>query len=99
MLVQTGTADVIPPIAPTWEAHRISFDTSPAPAVLFVGEEVDHYFGNIIGRPEREERPRFVQFEAAIATALDLVRAVRSGRRLDQVIVPTQPLSRIEVRP
>jgi len=67
MLVQTGTADILPTIAPKWEAHRVSFDRATGvPRVLFVGEGVDHYFGNIIGRPERQAPPAEAAFEDAV---------------------------------
>ena len=70
MLVVTGTADSLPVMAPTWEVHRLSHDISPAPSVLFVGDRVDHYFGNIICRPERTEPPQTAQFEDAVAVSL-----------------------------
>ncbi len=53
MFVATGTADQFPVIAPSWEAHKASFEASAtSPRWLWVGEGVDHYFGNRIGRPE-----------------------------------------------
>lgn len=67
MFVQTGTADVLPMIAPSWEAHRVSFDRQwGEPALLFVGKDVDHYFGNIIGRPERTRAPATAAFAEAV---------------------------------
>lgn len=72
MFVQTGTADIIPPVAPTWEAHKASFEAATvSPRWLWVGDGVDHYFGNRIGRPERprdEEQARL--FETALTTSL-----------------------------
>jgi hypothetical protein len=45
--------------------------------VLFVGEGVDHYFGNIIGRPERPEPTQDVTsaFAAAVDLSIDFLRA------------------------
>lgn len=81
MLVQTGTADVLPMIAPRWEAHRASFDAATAvPRVLFVGEGVDHYFGNIIGRPERTEPPAAAAFDEAAALSTRFLALALGGR-------------------
>ncbi|WP_416909322.1 MAG: alpha/beta fold hydrolase [Polymorphobacter sp.] len=98
MFVQTGTADILPMIAPRWEAHKLSYDTTPAPALLFVGEGVDHYFGNLYGRPERTETPQRVQFDGAIAAALALVRAVRSGGSIAAITEVQPGLARLEAR-
>ena len=72
MFVATGTADVVPPVAMTWQAHKASFEASTvSPRWLWVGEGVDHYFGNRIGRPERardDEQARL--FEAALLASL-----------------------------
>jgi predicted alpha/beta-hydrolase family hydrolase len=72
MFVATGTADIVPPVSPTWEAHKASFEASNvSPRWLWVGDGVDHYFGNRIGRPERlrdEDQARL--FEAALSTSL-----------------------------
>ena len=87
MLVQTGTADTLPMMAPTWEVHRVSHDVAPGPGVLFVGAGVDHYFGNIICRPERTEPPQEAQFADALAVTLGFVDAVLAG-------TPLLPLAR-----
>lgn len=75
MFVATGTADVLPMIAPTWQARRVSFDASPvSPSWLWVGEGVDHYFGNRIGRPEfapSAEQARL--FEAALGASVAFI--------------------------
>ncbi len=72
MFVATGTADIVPPVAPTWQAHLASFEAATvSPRWLWVGEGVDHYFGNRIGRPERardEEQARL--FEAALLASI-----------------------------
>lgn len=83
MFVQTGTADVLPMIAPRWENHLISYEASRAPGVLFVGVGVDHYFGNIIGRPERAPPSEDVSraFQAALATSTDFLRSTLDGDR------------------
>lgn len=80
MLVVTGTADSLPIMAPTWEVHRLSYDVAPGPSALFVGEGVDHYFGNIICRPERTEAPQTAQFADAVAVSLAFLNIALAGR-------------------
>lgn len=79
-LVVTGTADMLPMMAPTWDVHRVSFDVAPAPSVLFVGDGVDHYFGNIICRPERTEAPQAAQFDDAVAITLAFIDKALAGK-------------------
>jgi pimeloyl-ACP methyl ester carboxylesterase len=81
-LVVTGTADTLPMMAPTWDVHRVSFDVAPGPAALFVGEGVDHYFGNIICRPERPDAPQTAQFDDAVAVTLAFIDKVLAGKPL-----------------
>jgi pimeloyl-ACP methyl ester carboxylesterase len=86
-LVVTGTADTLPMMAPTWDVHRVSFDVAPGPGVLFVGEGVDHYFGNIICRPERPDAPQTAQFDDAVAVTLAFLDKVLADK-------PLAPLAR-----
>jgi hypothetical protein len=83
MFVQTGTADVLPMIAPTWEKHMVSYEASRTPGVLVVGEGVDHYFGNVIGRPERPTPSADVTraFAATVDLSADFLAAHLSGDR------------------
>jgi predicted alpha/beta-hydrolase family hydrolase len=89
-LVVTGTADTLPMMAPTWDVHRVSFDVAPGPSVLFVGDGVDHYFGNIICRPERPDAPQTAQFDDAVAVTLAFLDKVLAGK-------PLAPLARTTV--
>ena len=98
MLVQTGTADVLPGLADIWEKHRLSFDTTPAPAALFVGEGVDHYFGNLICRPERDVAPQRVQLDSAIAVTDAFLKLVRAGQPLAPLKAMQVPMGWVEVR-
>jgi predicted alpha/beta-hydrolase family hydrolase len=99
MLVATGTADMLPVMAPTWDVHRVSHDVAPGPGVLFVGAGVDHYFGNIICRPERAELPQEMQFAVALAVTLGFVDAVLAGKSLLPLARAPQPgASWVEVR-
>lgn len=68
MLVTTGTADVVPMIAPTWQAHLGSFEASKAAGTAaWVGRGVDHYFGRNIQRLTRDARDQSAQFAALLA--------------------------------
>jgi len=90
-LVVTGTADTLPMMAPTWDVHRVSHDVAPGPGVLFVGAGVDHYFGNIICRPERSEPAQEAQFADALAVTLGFADAVLAGRGFASLARPPQP--------
>ncbi len=99
MFVATGTADTLPMMAPTWDVHRVSHDVAPGPGVLFVGAGVDHYFGNIICRPERTEAPQEAQFADGVAVCLAFVDAVLAGRSLAALARAPKPgASWVEVR-
>lgn len=99
-LVVTGTADTLPMMAPTWDVHRVSFDVAPGPSALFVGAGVDHYFGNIICRPERTEPPQTAQFDDATAISLAFLDAVLAGRPFAALARPASPgASWVEVKP
>ncbi|MCU0890708.1 MAG: alpha/beta fold hydrolase [Sandarakinorhabdus sp.] len=86
-LVITGTADILPMMAPTWDVHRVSFDVAPGPSALFVGAGVDHYFGNIIGRPERTETGQAPQFNEAVALTLAFLKRTLAGKSLASLAV------------
>jgi len=102
--VQTGTADVLPMIAPQWEAHMASYEAAAVPgSMLWVGVGVDHYFGNRIQRLAREAPDQSAAFAAALDAAGDFIAARVSGdrraaRRL-AVLRPGGPLHRVELRP
>jgi pimeloyl-ACP methyl ester carboxylesterase len=90
-MVVTGTADTLPVMAPTWDVHRVSFDVAPGPAVLFVGEGADHYFGNIICRPERTEAPQTAQFDDAVAVSLAFLDKALAGKSFAPLAMPRKP--------
>jgi len=98
MLVTTGTADVLPGLADVWEKHRMSFDTTPAPAALFVGEGVDHYYGNLICRPERDVPPQRVQLDSAIAVSAAFLKLVLAGESLAALGAMKPAMGWVEVR-
>jgi len=78
--VQTGTADVLPMIAPKWEAHMASYEASSVPgSVLWVGRGVDHYFGDLVQRLAREAPDQSRAFEAALAVADKFLASAEGG--------------------
>ena len=72
-LIQTGTHDQMPgwPETPEgWRVHLPAYEAA-APGgdrYLLVLDQVDHYFGNAIGEPDRAARPQ----DAALAQAISL---------------------------
>jgi alpha-beta hydrolase superfamily lysophospholipase len=77
MYLQTGTKDVLPMMAPTWEAHLVAHQSAPpGDQFAFVGTDVDHYFGNIIGRPELQAADQSQPFAAAVASSVAFLAAI-----------------------
>lgn len=65
-LIQTGTLDV-PPGAPDWRVHLAAFENAPAGDKYgLVLNGVDHYFGHLICRPEREVPAQAEQLSRAV---------------------------------
>ncbi|WP_372764638.1 alpha/beta hydrolase family protein [Litorivivens sp.] len=59
VLVTTGTWDTNPQFWPDWRMHLMSHETAPGgQQFALVVEGADHYLGNLICRPEREEAPQ-----------------------------------------
>jgi dienelactone hydrolase len=75
MLTFTGTADVLPMIAPKWEAHLAAHDKATGVAVACVGDGVDHYFGGMFGRPELPGPRQQEQFDTAMAQSFRFLRS------------------------
>lgn len=82
MLTITGTADVLPMIAPKWEAHLAGHDKAVGVAIACVGTGVDHYFGGVFGRPELPGPRQQEQFDAAMAQSFRFIRAFAPVTRL-----------------
>ncbi|GLP96365.1 alpha/beta hydrolase family protein [Paraferrimonas sedimenticola] len=67
-LVTTGSWDVDARFFPDYRLHLTSFEQAPAGdkfALTLAG--ADHYFGQLICRPEREVEPQTLQFEWLLA--------------------------------
>ena len=75
-LIQTGTKDVLPGFIDDYRAHLAAFDHGRArPLYGLVLDDVDHYFGGGICRPELPGPMQSAGLDEAIATSLDLFLA------------------------
>lgn len=60
MMLTTGTWDANVQFWPDWRAHKLSFDTAqPGQNYALITQGADHYLGNLICRPEREQPPQY----------------------------------------
>ena len=65
-LLLTGTADVLPGFIDDWQAHAAAHEQAGGPDQwLWVGVDVDHYFGRLMGRLDRDSEPQTAQFQSA----------------------------------
>lgn len=65
-LLTTGTADIVPQIAPEWQKHLGGHDAHPSISLSLVAQGADHYYGNIIGRTEYPGPPQQAQFDEMV---------------------------------
>lgn len=76
MLVTTGTWDVNKQFWPDWREHTLSFNTAkPGLNWLLVVQGADHYLGNLICRPEREQPPQTDALRMVNASAVSFLDA------------------------
>ncbi|MGJ8668743.1 MAG: alpha/beta hydrolase family protein [Oceanococcus sp.] len=76
MLATTGTWDVDGHFVTQWQQHKLSFDSAkPGQNWLLVSQGADHYFGNLICRPDREEAPQTDALNMANATVVNFLQA------------------------
>ncbi|MEM6575704.1 MAG: hypothetical protein AAF736_15620 [Pseudomonadota bacterium] len=69
-LLLTGTSDILPGFIDDWRAHAAAYRQAPAgDQWLWAGEGVDHYFGNVFGRLDREAPDQRPQFDEALAVS------------------------------
>lgn len=70
-LVITGTKDVLSPFWPDYKMHQISYESAqPGNNYLLVLKDVDHYFGNLIGRLDKKENPKTQALQNASSISL-----------------------------
>jgi dienelactone hydrolase len=74
LLTITGTTDILPMIAPTWQAHLAAHNIATGGAWAYVGEGADHYYGGIFGRPELPGPKATASFEEAIRLTLRFLK-------------------------
>lgn len=66
-LLITGTADILPGFLDDWELHTLAHQRAKAGQQwLWVGKDVDHYFGKLIGRLTYDVAPQKEQFAEAL---------------------------------
>lgn len=74
-LAITGTADVLPGFIDDWEVHKASYDNAPpGDKWLWVGREVDHYFGGVFGREKPVDANSQLMFNRALATTVHFLQ-------------------------
>ncbi|MEM8981456.1 MAG: hypothetical protein AAGC71_00425 [Pseudomonadota bacterium] len=75
-LLLTGTADVLPGFIDDWRLHAAAHEQAQgADQWLWVGTGVDHYFGRLMGRLDRDVAPQTAGFQSAQATMRDFLIA------------------------
>jgi dienelactone hydrolase len=89
MLTITGTADVLPMIAPRWEAHLAGHDQATGVAIACIGQGVDHYFGGVFGRPELPGPRQQEQFDTAMAQSFRFLRSYAPAMSLHRSAAKT----------
>ncbi len=92
MLVETGTADILPGFAPRWEQHLDSYNGAPAAlAWAAVYTDVDHYFGGSICRlasppnaAQRTALDRFATLSIAFMHAATTLGRAKGRKSFEQ---------------
>lgn len=73
-LTLTGTADILPGFIDDWELHKVSHEaTLKGQRWLWVGEDVNHYFDGMFGRPGSIRKEIAHRFDHAIATTIQFL--------------------------
>ncbi|MEH6549327.1 MAG: hypothetical protein V7711_16045 [Pseudomonadales bacterium] len=98
-LVTTGTWDSNPSFWPDWQAHLMSFDKAMAGQNFsLVVQGADHYLGNLICRPEREEAPQQDALNMVNSAAVTFLDANLKNNLLAQKQIKNSDISRISVQ-
>lgn len=96
MLVTTGTWDVNAQFWPEWTAHRLSYDTAlPGRNWLLVVEGADHYLGNLICRPEREEPPQHDALRMVNALSVNFLDAQLKVDAAARTFLDARPMAEL----
>ncbi len=80
-LLITGSGDILPGFIDDWRDHAVGWKNAPAgDQWLWSGTGVDHYFGRVFGRLERQVPAQQAEFDAALATTQSfLARYLTTG--------------------
>ncbi len=90
-LLITGTGDIFPGFMEDWQEHTSAWNEAPADDQwLWVGEDVDHYFGKVFGRLQREVPAQTEAFDQAMATTQQFLATYLDGG-LSVCSSPIQP--------
>jgi predicted dienelactone hydrolase len=93
MLATTGTWDVDGRFVTDWRQHTLSFQTArPGNNWLLVVEGADHYLGNLICRPERDQPPQTDALRMVNASAVTFLDATLNDDAAAQSYMEAQPL-------
>lgn len=93
-LVTTGTWDSNAQFWPDWRAHLLSFETAkPGSKYSLVTDGADHYLGNLICRPEREEVPQYDALKMLNAVTLAFLDAYVKDEPAAKQFLQQNPLS------
>jgi len=82
--VITGTADILPGFLDEWEMHTLPHQRAEAGQQwLWVGKDVDHYFGKLIGRLSNDASSQKDQFAEALVDHYSLPVRFADHEQLD----------------
>lgn len=90
-LLTTGTADIVPQMAPQWTAHLAGHRAHSGDSWGLVQTGVDHYFGNVIGRTEYPGPAQQAQFDQMVEISTEFLGEFLRG--------DTPPSSRFQSAP
>ncbi|HEB28972.1 MAG TPA: hypothetical protein ENI05_14670 [Porticoccus sp.] len=94
MLLTTGTWDSNAQFWPDWRLHKMSFDTAKAGKnYALITQGADHYLGNLICRPEREQAPQYDALKMLNATSMAFLDAYVKADPLAQAFIDGDQLA------
>lgn len=95
VLVTTGTWDSNAQFWPDWRLHLMSYQTAqPGDVYSLVIDGADHYLGNLICRPERDEAPQHDALRMVNAVSLQFLSAYLDDDKEALAYLQSQNLTR-----
>ncbi len=77
MLITTGTWDADGHFVTQWQQHKLSWENAPAgDNWLLIVQGADHYLGNLICRPERDQPPQQDALRMVNATTVSFMNSM-----------------------